>query len=325
MEWWQRVEGWEMLANRKVTMALGPLHSTRTASGSSGSSEWFKSLLSAHVLRNMLEGLKVVLPSYGFRRRRFHEVPEWEGISLPFTRRRLACAPQKSLWEPDQSEKRTRALLQNHTAGLDKSTKDSHCTQGRYVSCTPRFFLKGRSPLPYLPHLRAWGGPKFYTLVLLAKDAAFCMDRSFYTISPSMPGSWAFLWSAHETGGLTPFQCSVWRGRIPSPAQEDKQHRAFKRDKGELPSAVGKTLVHLGARALLAAAGDPGMLPSRCVSAQSHISQGVHGICTRRALGASEIWPEVLLFSSLTQEKAHGFYCQLEMPTPTAKHGWKVQ
>lgn len=26
MEWWQKVEGWEMLSNRKVSMALGPLH-----------------------------------------------------------------------------------------------------------------------------------------------------------------------------------------------------------------------------------------------------------------------------------------------------------
>lgn len=46
-----------------------------------------------------------------------------------------------------------------------------------------------------------------YTLVLPAKDAAFSMGRSFYTISPSMQGSWekAFLWSVHKAGGLIPF------------------------------------------------------------------------------------------------------------------------
>lgn len=26
MEWWQRAEGWQILANRKVPMVLGPLH-----------------------------------------------------------------------------------------------------------------------------------------------------------------------------------------------------------------------------------------------------------------------------------------------------------
>lgn len=26
MEWWQRAEGWQILANRKVPMALCPLH-----------------------------------------------------------------------------------------------------------------------------------------------------------------------------------------------------------------------------------------------------------------------------------------------------------
>lgn len=124
------------------------------------------------------------------------------------------------------------ALLQNHTPGLDKSTEDSHCTQGRYVSCTSGFFWKTDHG-SLLFHTWEPEGDLKYTLVLLAKDAAFSMGRSFYTISPSMQGSWekAFLWSARKTGGLIPFKCSVMnsfpcsRGQIALSIQE-RQGRA---------------------------------------------------------------------------------------------------
>lgn len=51
-----------MLANGKVPVALGPFHiGTKPTVGSCGSSEWFESLLIAHVVCELLGDPKVVL------------------------------------------------------------------------------------------------------------------------------------------------------------------------------------------------------------------------------------------------------------------------
>lgn len=66
------MEGRQILANGKVPVALGPFHiGTKPTSGSCGSSEWFESLLIAHVLCELLGDPEVVLLT-GFERQCFH-------------------------------------------------------------------------------------------------------------------------------------------------------------------------------------------------------------------------------------------------------------
>lgn len=76
MEWWQRVEGWQMLANRKVPIVLGLLYIAQEPPQDVAGALKGLSLLLVDVLGNMLEVLQVVWPTYGFGRRCFHELPE---------------------------------------------------------------------------------------------------------------------------------------------------------------------------------------------------------------------------------------------------------
>lgn len=226
-------------------------------------------------------------------------MPEWNGVSLPFPG---LCSP-KSLWEPDWLSRQMWALLWSHSGGQTKALKAAPDHRALMPPAHLAFF-RGGLWLPYLSQLRQE-----------EKDMQ-CISHWLHRMSFSLqvdPSTLtAHQWGVPWDGFSVVSTLSRWSNTFikwsveginyfPHSGELTDVLYAQKRDKGELPSAVGKILVR--SLALLRAAGGSSV-PAAPIT-QSNIPQGKQE--STPALARRKVCPEDLLFSRVNQEEGDGF------------------